>query len=236
METIVGIVIGLGGAVSLWLLVKLALKGLKAGQETRIYASVQKLRSVGELVVFKIITKEIVTTAEHWFGEVGRKYLNWLVSAKKMVMVFEFEIDFRYDLRSPEFVIEHRGEGSYRLKMPKCIYQTHIRSVKFYDEQKAQLLPWLLPDLLNRFLDSGGGEDTKNRLIEEARHAAAAMAKEFVQSMRSEVQTSARQTLETLAKGFGAQEAIVDFSESELVQMEVQPPKEEIGAAATGRD
>ena len=41
------------------------------GAKPHIYSSIEDIRSVGELVVFKIITKEIVTTAEHWFGQWG---------------------------------------------------------------------------------------------------------------------------------------------------------------------
>jgi hypothetical protein len=42
------------------------------------------------------------------------------------------------------------------------------------------------------------------------------MAKDLVHKLRSEVQSSARQTIEALAKGFGADRVTVDFSESDL--------------------
>ena len=92
--------------VTLWIV---KLKHGSSGPTMQIFTSIENLRSVGELVVFKIITKEIVTTAEHWFGERGKKYFQWLVSTKKMAMIFEFEIDFRYDLQSPDFLIEEKG-------------------------------------------------------------------------------------------------------------------------------
>ncbi len=219
---LIGAVSGfLGAMVMLLLLKRRGKKGLR-GAEVHVHASIEELRSVGELVAFKMITKEIVTAADHWFGEWGRRYLKWLLSEKKMAMIFEFEIDFRYDLRSNDFVIEQTGEREYRLGMPKCFYQTHIRDVSFYDEQSSKLLPWLIPDLLNRAFGPGFSETDKNRLKEEAKQQAGHMAKDFVDKMRSEVQSSAKQTLETLGKAFGADSVTVDFSDSELVQTKVE--------------
>jgi len=186
-------------------------------RRSRIFTSIEDLRSVGELVVFKILTKEIVTAADHWFGEWGKRYFTWLASTKKMAMIFEFEIDFRYDLRSGDFIIERQDSRSYRLKMPKCFYKIYIRDISFYDEQNAKLLPWLLPDLLNRAFGSGFDETDKNHLMEEAKQQADEMARDFVEKMHSEVQSSARQTLEALARSFGAEETVVDFTDSKLV-------------------
>jgi len=211
----------IGAAAAVIVLRRKGEKGLR-GAEVHVHPSIEELRSVGELVAFKMITKEIVTAADHWFGEWGRRYLKWLLSEKKMAMIFEFEIDFRYDLRSNDFVIEQKGEGKYRLGMPKCSYQTHIRDVSFYDEQSSKLLPWLIPDLLNRAFGPGFSETDKNHLKEEAKQQASHMAKDFVDNMRSEVQSSAKQTLETLGKAFGAEGITVDFSGSELVQTKVE--------------
>jgi hypothetical protein len=133
-----------------------------SGKEVRIYSSIEQLRSVGELVAFKMVTKEIVTASQHWFGDTGKRYFQWLVSTKKMAMIFEFDIDFRYDLRSTDFKIEQLNENRYTLKMPPCLYQVHIRDISFYDEQNSKFLPWLLPDLLNRAFGSGFSEADKN--------------------------------------------------------------------------
>jgi gas vesicle protein len=219
---LIGAVAGFVVAVVVVLFLKKRGKRGLRGADVRVYASIEDLRSVGELVAFKMITKEIVTAAEHWFGEFGKRYLTWLLSNKKMAMIFEFEIDFRYDLRSNDFVIEQTGERQYRLGMPKCFYQTHIRDVSFYDEQSSKLLPWLIPDLLSRAFGPGFSETDKNRLKEEAKQQASRMAKDFVDKMRSEVQSSAKQTMETLGKAFGADSVSVDFSGSELVQTKIE--------------
>ncbi|MDD5724153.1 MAG: DUF4230 domain-containing protein [Syntrophales bacterium] len=217
-DMFLGIIFGVFFALVIVFLFRFLRRKSSAGLSVNVHASIEDIRSVGELVVFKIITKEIVTTAEHWFGQWGKKYFQWLASTKKMAMIFEFEIDFCYNLRGSDFDIETIGPGSYKLKMPKCFYRIYIKDISFYDEQEAKLLPWLVPDLLNRAFGSGFSEEDKNHLKEEARNQAAGMAEDFALKMQSEVQSSARQTLEALAKAFGASRVVVDFSDSKLVQ------------------
>ena len=224
-NTLAGVLIGVClvcAAFVAWRLAQRKLLQNTKRPKSEIHASIEDLRSVGELVVFKIVTKEIVTAADHWFGEWGKKYLRWLASEKKMAMIFEFEINFRYNLRSSDFFIEPEGVGAYRLRMPKCLYETYIRDISFYDEQGSKFLPWLVPELLNRAFGSGFDESDKNRLKEEAKQQAGQMAKTFVEKMQSEVQSSARQTLQALGKAFGADTVTVDFTASKLVQTKVE--------------
>lgn len=192
-----------------------------SGKQIQIYSSIEQIRSVGELVAFKMVTKEIVTASQHWFGETGKRYFQWLVSTKKMAMIFEFDIDFRYDLRSPDFKIEQLNENEYILTMPRCLYQVHIRDISFYDEQNSKFLPWLLPDLLNRAFGSGFSEEDKNQLKEEARTQAAQLAEGVVNKLQSEVENSARQTLLTLTKSLGVKKVKVDFSQSKILPSSV---------------
>ncbi|MFC1869172.1 DUF4230 domain-containing protein [Thermodesulfobacteriota bacterium] len=213
-----------GFALAVILFIALWFKKLKRPlkvKEFDTYSTVEKFRSVGELVVFKMVTKEIITASDHWFGETGKKYFQWLASNKKMAMIFQFDIDFKYNLHSPDFSIEPMGEDKYRLKMPKCLYESHIKDISFYDEQAAKFLPWLLPHLITKALSDGFSEETKNRLISEAKNQTSQMAHELVKKMQSEVQKSASQTLEVLGKSFGAKQLTVDFSDAELIQTEV---------------
>lgn len=186
------------------------------------HSSLLEMRSVGELVVFRVVTKEIVTASKHWFGSVGENYLSWLVSGKKMAMIFVFGIDFKYDLRSQAFEITEApapgGEGTQvTLRMPPCEYETHLRDVSFYDEQSAKLLPGLVPDVISKVFGGGLTEQDKNRLVETARKQADSLAREMVDRMAPEVQNSAEQTLRTLARGFGAKQVCVDFTASKLI-------------------
>lgn len=214
---IVGILFGVGGSV----LVGRAFGRKKSGgkiQEHQIYSFVENMKSVGELVVFKAFTKEIVTTAENWLGQAGKKYLTWLMSNMKMAMVFQFEINFWYDLRSSDFMVTPAGANRFHVAMPECLYNIGIKDISFYDEQSAKLLDWLLPPLISRVFSKDFSEEDKNRLKDEAKLQASAMADQLIKQLSSEIEKSARQTMEMLAKSFGAISVSVDFSKSRLLE------------------
>lgn len=192
-----------------------------APTQPTIQASIEHMRAIGQLSVFKVVTQEIVTQTDHSWGEFGAKYLSWILSKKKMAVIFEFEIDFRYDLRRPEFQLLPVGEGDYLVRMPPCFHQAFIRNIQFYDEQRGKLLPWLVPDLLNGFLSAGFAEDDKNRLVAAARSHAEAQAKELIASLQSDVRGSAKTTLEAIAKGFGIERLHFEFDGSSVVDLNV---------------
>jgi hypothetical protein len=157
----------------------------RRANETTSHVSLEGMRAIGELSVFKAITKEIVTETDYSFGEFGRKYLRWAFSQKKLAMIFEFQIDFRYDLRSPQFQIDANGAQT-KIQLPPVKAEISVRSLRFYDEQRSKFMPWLLPDLLNGAFGPGF----------------------------SEVETSARATLIPLAQSFGAKQPQIAFSQS----------------------
>ncbi len=217
----VGLTVGL--LLALLIITVILLLRRKPARRMSIHATVEHMKSIGQLSVFKVVTKEIVTETDHSFGEFGSKYLSWALSRKKMAMIFEFEIDFRYDLRRPEFEIIGADQGSFIIKMPPCFYEVHIRDIRFYDEQKSKFLPWLLPDLLNGFLGPGFTEEDKNRLVAAARTHAQSQAEELVRSLESEVQNSAKATLQSISRAFGASFVAFDFDtdKPEAVAVEV---------------
>ena len=184
-------------------------------------ASIEELKAIGVLSAFKAVTKEIVTARDHLLGDLGKRYLEWLVTSRKMAMIFEFDIDFQYDLRDPAFAVAADGPGRYRLQMPRCDYVVHVRNVTFYDEQGGKLLPIILPDVVNRILGGGFNEVDRNKLMEAAQGQAEALAENLARRLSSEVQTSARQTMEMLAKSFGAQAVRVVFPDAEPRQTQL---------------
>jgi hypothetical protein len=185
--------------------------GKKSAMEVKATASIEELRSIGVLSVFKAVTKEIVTARDHSLGNLGKRYLEWLVTSRKMAMIFEFDIDFQYDLRDPGFAVEEAGPGRYKIRMPRCAYAVNVRNITFYDEQDEKLLPIILPDVVNKLLPGGFREEDRNRLMEEARSQAEELAQGLARRLGGEVRTSARQTLEMLAKGFGASSVDIVF-------------------------
>ena len=190
-------------------------KGGAKSLDIRAVAAIEELKAIGVLSVFKAVTKEIVTARDHSLGDLGKRYLEWLITSKKMAMIFEFDIDFQYDLRDPAFAVQEEGPGRYRLRMPRCDYVVHVRNVTFYDEQGGKLLPIILPDAINKILGGGFNEEDRNKLMDEAKLQAEKLAENLARRLSSEVQTSARQTMEMLAKSFGAQSVRVVFPDAE---------------------
>jgi hypothetical protein len=194
----------------------------KTAREIGVFSSIEQLRSIGQLSVYKVLTKEIVTETDHTWGEVGSRYLSWVLSNKKMAMIFEFVIDFRYNLQSPLFEIVEKGPAEYGISMPPCSYEVHIRDIRFYDEQGSKLFPWLLPDLLNGFLGGRFSEEDKNRLVDAAKKHAEQQALELINNIQSEVQKSAKSTLESISRAFGATQVDFVFSSRQATEVDVE--------------
>jgi len=215
----IGIVVALVAVGGLWLWLKL--KRNKPAKETRIFSSIERLRAIGQLSVYKVMTKEIVTETDHTWGEFGTRYLSWVLSNKKMAMIFEFVIDFRYNLQSPLFEIAETGESAYDITMPPCDYEVHIRDIRFYDEQGAKFLPWLIGDLTKGFLGGGFSEEDKNKLVAAAKGHAEKQALELIDSIQSDVQKSAKSTLESISRAFGVEHVDFTFSTQKATAVEV---------------
>ena len=171
---------------------------------------ITSMKAVGELNVFRIMTKEVISASDHWLGEFGRKYLNWLFSSQRITLVIEFDVDFRYDLADPAFAITPRGEGGYLLTLPPCRHEVRIRDMRIHSEDKTELLPWLMPEVIGRVFTGGFSVEAKNKLITETRVQASRLAGDLVQRTSGEAQRSASLTLGMLAQGLGASR--VDFN------------------------
>ena len=82
METL-GIVIGLVLMLAIgigvgWLLRR---KPVSAATTDR-RSEISELRAIGELSVFRVVTKDILTHTDHSFGDFGKRYLKWAFSQK----------------------------------------------------------------------------------------------------------------------------------------------------------
>jgi hypothetical protein len=216
---LIGFMVALAAAAALW--IWLRLKKNRPAAEVRIFSSIEQLRAIGQLSVYKVMTKEIVTETDHTWGEIGSRYLSWVLSNKKMAMIFEFGIDFRYNLQSPQFMITETGPSAYAVTMPPCDYEVNIRDIRFYDEQGSKLLPWLLPDLLNGFLSHGFSEEDKNKLVDAAKGHAEKQALDLIDNIQSEVQKSVSSTLESISRAFGAEKLEFTFSSRAATAVEV---------------
>ena len=206
-----------------------------APREVVVRSSIDELRAIGELSVFKAVSKDLITHSDHTFGEFGRKYLSWAFTKKKLAMVFEFEMDFRYDLRSGQFRVEAvqsltdvgPAPGSPQapavavIDMPPCRVDVSVKDLAFYDEQRAKLLPWLLPDLVQGFFDGSFNEDDKNRLIAAARTHAMTQAQSLAERYREQVERSAHTTLAMLVRPLGYPTVQVRFAARQELSADV---------------
>lgn len=178
-------------------------------------------RAVAELSVYRIRTKEIITTSDHWFGAFGKRYLTWLFSNKQMTMIFEFVIDFRYNLQSPEFAASGDERAGWRVTLPPPSHDVQILDMLLHSEGKTELLPWLMPDIIGRFFTGGFSVEDKNRLIAEAKVEAARLASTLVDQYQEDARASARRTLEMMARGFGIEKIAIDFTPAREFRPEV---------------
>ncbi|MBN1333906.1 MAG: DUF4230 domain-containing protein [Synergistales bacterium] len=201
--------------------------GRKRKSDKRVtrFSSLEKIRSIGELTVLKIFTKEIVAQEDHALGNFGRKYLQPIITNKKIVMIFDFVINCSYDLKSPGFIIE-RSADRFTVTLPCPKYDVNIRNISFYDEQRSQFLPFLLPGLLQNVLGGGFSVEDKNRLIEEAKNVIREKAHQLVMDMRIDIEASARKTLERIAFSFAEVEGDILFREGEEMEVRASLGKE----------
>jgi hypothetical protein len=211
------VLIGFGGGIVVMLVALLTWRIARGRRRRESQPALQiqhfttSMRAVGELSVFRVMTKEVITASDHWLGEFGKKYLHWLFSSRRITLIIEFDVDFRYDLEDSAFAIERLDDDGVLFRLPPCRHEVLIRDLRVHSEDNTELLPWLMPELLNRFLAGGFSPEAKNRLIQETRLEAARFAGSLVQKAASEAQASARRTLTTLAQGLGARYVEFEF-------------------------
>jgi len=182
------------------------------------------LSRIGELRVFRAYFKEIVTSVDHIWGDVGKKYFSWFISEKKLAMVFEFEVDFIYDLQSPDLSIKEGIEG-ISLSMPKCKYDVKIKDFYFYDEQSTRIK--LLPEILSNLFEGGASEEKKNELIKMAINQVEQISKEVAKNLQYEVHNVTKETLNNLFSGVNKKVSNLSFQEMNIVedQIHIENPK-----------
>ena len=209
-----GILVGLIVAVVAGVTWRLARRGSKkkaAAPKVNVESFVTSMRSVGELSVYRVMTKEVITASDHWFGEFGKKYLHWLLSSQRITLIMEFDVDFRYDLTDPLFRVEATGPSSCLVIMPPCRHEVLLRDMRIHSEDKPELLPWLMPDLVGRFITGGFSVDAKNQLIAETRQESKRFAGELVRKVNAEAQASAMRALDPLTRGLGFPDVQYEF-------------------------
>ena len=176
------------------------------------------LTRIGELRVYRAYMKEIVTSVDHVWGEIGKKYFSWMLSEKKLAMVFEFEVDFVYNLFSKNFKVEQNQNG-LSVTMPRCKYDVKIKDFYFYDEQGTRLK--ILPEFLSSIFDGGVSEDEKNELVKMAIKQVEEIAKKVAKNIQSDVDKTTRATINNLIMGFDEHIDSFKFNEKNISDEQV---------------
>lgn len=173
----------------------------------------EKMAAVGELEVFRVVTKELA-------NEIGDSSRFW--SQKKMLIIYNLEIDFRYDLKSPEFRVETTAPGKYRVHLPACKHRVVLLELQIYDEQGGRFLSSLLPNFLASAFGNSITLDDRNKFIASGRAKAEEFARAQISNLEPSIQKSAEVTLSALARGFGASEVAVMFNSAPTAQIAVE--------------
>ena len=176
------------------------------------------LVSIGELRVYRAYMKEIVTSVDHVWGDIGKKYFSWMLSEKKLAMVFEFEVDFVYNLLSKDFKVFDNSKG-VSIKMPRCKYDVKIKDFYFYDEQGTRLK--ILPEFLSSIFDGGISEDEKNELVKMAIKQVEEISKKVAMDIQSDVDRTTKETINNLLLGFNKRIDSFNFYENNISQDQV---------------
>ena len=216
--TLFGSLVGFACA---FLLIKSRKKESEKGVETNVGSY---FRQIGELHVYRAYMKEIVTSVDHVWGDVGKKYFSWMLSRQKLAMVFEFEVDFIYDLQSPDFKIIKLQDG-YNISMPKCNYDVRIKDFYFYDEQGTRLK--LLPEIFSVAISGGVSEEKKNELKDMAINQIKSISREVAENLQSEAHNSTKETITHILIGRDIRLKHIAFHETKIVddQIILENPK-----------
>ena len=93
--------------------------------------------------------------------------------------------------------------------------------MKIYDEKNAKLLPFLLPDSLNGLFGASFDESDKNRLIDDAKDEVKQLSLKIINDLGGKIHKSATDTLEAIAKSFGAKEVGFIFQDKALETIDI---------------
>lgn len=154
---------------------------------------IDRLKEIGELVALSAFYKDITVAKD----EDGK-----LTAGKKMALISEFDLEYRYDLRSAVIADQ---QGVLHIRMPECTTKVNTGNIMIYDEQKGRLLG--LPV-------SGFSTGDRNRLVKQARDNAVDIAKKKTEDLLGKIERSAEHTLKAFLAGCGVKDVSIEFTRS----------------------
>lgn len=149
---------------------------------------------MGDLVSLSAVMKDIGTITEppKWYK----------ARSKKMMLICEFELEYRFNLRDAQLL--DAGNGTVTLQLPPCRVKNSLLDVVIYDEQDGEYLPWPYDGLIKDRITTA----ERNQMLQEAKQNAMAAAKNIDTQMLSRAEHSAKKTLQILAKAIGLKDEL----------------------------
>jgi hypothetical protein len=164
--------------------------------EVSIASSIESIQSVGELTVLRAVLKEIA------WGKVGIDD-DWH-KPKKAAFIFQFEIDFSYNLSDPTCEITQR-DGRVVVRLPKVRIRSNIKDVNEYHREPGVDYGYVWNT--QKDLSSEDFNTMKDQALKNAKRESEAM----VADMRSQCQASARTVLSNILRGVGVEAYEISF-------------------------
>lgn len=204
-EIAIGALLAVCGVLTV-LLLKARSKGAGATAQALPGGGLEGLRRVGDLVVLRACWSIPAMGEDHIFGDVGKKFLSWLWSQNKTIMIFRFEIRFKYDLRDPRSASVSSGvPGVLEIALGEPSYDISLSDVRFWHTEKGQLLDWLLPRAVNIF-QSDMADQTRQKILDAAQESARREAEQHAKQLAPDARHAAETILGALARSAGFNE------------------------------
>lgn len=186
-------------------------KFIKRGPSTlSIHASLERIREVGDLVALTAHVKEVVTKETD---------PGFLFTNEKMILICEFEVEYRYNLRKAQISKDNRT-GNIQIELPQIRPTVQLKDFHTYDRTNGRLLG-VIP-----VISSPKDEDNLRRsAIEKAAQDATTLGTDI----RDKIEASATRTLQLLCSPLTNGAIEVSFLNAEIAQPKVES---ETGIAA----
>ena len=173
---------------------------------------VDRIRELGDLVALTAFYKDIATKKSN-------NKLWDLLGGKKMAVISEFDLEYRYDLHKADIRINN---SKVTVKMPICSTKVSTGDIEIYDEQTPMILGIPIP-LTNFSIDD------RNALIAGARESATDTAQKKTDELLPKIEKSARDTLTTLLEASSVENIEIEFTHSTEFEQELKSQMKSLG-------
>lgn len=179
--------------ILLFLLIFIVTRKARPGSTT-IHASLERVRSMGELTVLSAYIKEVVTmkvNENSTFSTTG-----------KIILICPYRIEFRYDLRKTKI---SKNENLITVILPSHKAEPIPGKIEFYDERKSAVLG---------FWNTDFEVEVRNKMVHDAGMQAIKQAGIMQEDLQEQVRHSVRSTLTPLFSALGSEQVEFVFEDT----------------------